>query len=200
MDKTLTLSYSFSLKSRVFQAGQDLSSQFQLLDESLVLGLKDTKSQASTAVPRLSSVQPPTQIATLTTKMQQPRLVSSPVPTLVQGIPTPTDMSPAELQQTQPTIAAQTPTPTPQSRHNTLMPSHKINYEDLLEEIRANWKTPELSKDCVISFAEECEWMTAAGNGSMFRHVRSARAGVFRESEVVFAVRYIVAGETGSTM
>jgi hypothetical protein len=60
------------------------------------------------------------------------------------------------------------------------------------EELREAWKTPELSKDCVISYAEEVPQLTGGEDCGVVRHIRSARPGWFQESEVVLAVRYLI--------
>jgi hypothetical protein len=71
-------------------------------------------------------------------------------------------------------------------------PSKYQNRKSFAEELKAAWKTPELSKDCVISYAEEGPWLSAAGNGGVIRQIKSTRPGWFQESEVVFAVRYVL--------
>lgn len=187
VDKNLAAPYTLNSKSRTFHAGRDFSSQFQPLDESVVFGLKNHETQAKPAVPLISS-DPPT--------ILQPQ-------TEQQSIPTRTP--PTKADQAQPTSApalvfAALPMPTPKSRQATPALKPKAKHEDLLDEARATWKTPELSEDCVISFAEEGDWITAEGKGSVLRHVKSHRAGMFVEREVVFAVRYIIAGDAGLTM
>lgn len=62
-----------------------------------------------------------------------------------------------------------------------------------MAELDAAWKMPELSKDSVVSFAEEGPWRTSGnGKGGVWRQIRSARPGYFKESEVLFGVRYLI--------
>ena len=56
------------------------------------------------------------------------------------------------------------------------------------EELKQAWKTPELSDDCVITYAEE----RSGEESGVVRHIKSARPGSFRESGVLFGVRYLV--------
>ena len=66
----------------------------------------------------------------------------------------------------------------------------------VLDQECAKWHLPELSKDCVITYTEEGVWLEGEGaKGGLMRHVKSSRAGLFEENEVLFAVRYIIAGE-----
>lgn len=53
---------------------------------------------------------------------------------------------------------------------------------------------PDLSKDCVVTFAEDGTWTTGLpeGKGGVWRQIKSSRPGVFKESEVLFAVRYLI--------
>lgn len=62
-----------------------------------------------------------------------------------------------------------------------------------MAELNELWKMPELSKDSVVSFAEEGPWRTSGnGKGGVWRNIRSARPGYFKETEVLFGVRYII--------
>jgi hypothetical protein len=64
---------------------------------------------------------------------------------------------------------------------------------DQMTVLNDAWKTPELSKDCVVSFAEEGPWRTGVNRkGGVWRQIRSARPGYFKESEVLFGVRYLI--------
>jgi hypothetical protein len=63
-----------------------------------------------------------------------------------------------------------------------------VNYA---RELKDAWVTPELSKDCVLGYAEEGVRADEPRVG-VLRHVKSARPGWFVESEVLFAVRYLV--------
>jgi hypothetical protein len=88
-------------------------------------------------------------------------------------------------------------TPKPQASGDRPSPPRKLTvHEQILADERAKWQTPELSKDCVIAYAEEGEWSDKAqGEGSVLRQVKGAWSGDFSENEVVFAVRFIVAVE-----
>jgi hypothetical protein len=62
------------------------------------------------------------------------------------------------------------------------------------DELHAAWKFPELSQGSFVSYAEDGEWRVGAkeGKGGVWRQIRSARPGYFKENEVLFGVRYVV--------
>jgi hypothetical protein len=83
-------------------------------------------------------------------------------------------------------------TPVGQRSHVVKRVRHRDPTEHV-DELNAAWKTPELSKDCVVSFAEDGPWRTSVnGKGGVWRQIRSARPGYFKESEVLFGVRYLI--------
>jgi hypothetical protein len=65
------------------------------------------------------------------------------------------------------------------------------NPQSFLEELTEAWKTPKLSTDCVLSYADAA-WDNVAEQAGVVRHIKSARPGWFQESEVVLAVRYVI--------
>lgn len=80
------------------------------------------------------------------------------------------------------------------SRHEQKNREEKARTQDRqMAELNELWKMPELSKDSVISFAEEGPWRTSGnGKGGVWRNIRSARPGYFKETEVLFGVRYVI--------
>jgi hypothetical protein len=191
VDKALTSPYSPRTKSRTWQANQNPSSPFQPLDESVIFGFKDAKDRAKAVASQLRAALPALMASAGASALQDPQAAVVP--------PTPVTASPSTLNPML-TPAPAALVPKPQSKKVALASRRKVKYDDPLEGTRATWKTPELSEDCVISFVQEGELLTAEGKGSVLRHVRGGRAGIFTESEVVFAVRYIVAGEAGLKM
>jgi hypothetical protein len=92
---------------------------------------------------------------------------------------------PSRLDSVSPSKASPTPKPTtPRIQSST--PKLEL-HDKILAEERAKWRDPELSKDCAIRYTNDDDM-------NMIRHVKSGRAGVFIESEVLFAVRFVVAG------
>lgn len=83
-----------------------------------------------------------------------------------------------------------------QGEFNVIMSNTKAKGERqkcrLLEDSKALWKASEMSKDCVIGFAEEGPWIESAGKGGVLRQTSSTRVGEFKENEIVFAVRYLI--------
>lgn len=170
IDRTLVVPYDLRQKSRIFQTAEQSSPKYQPLDESVVFGLRSLKVKSTPCTSQQVSSDPP-------------------APTSDQPLP-PQACPTSKLQPTP-------PAPEPAPAAHIKPPTPKPKYDDPLEGTRATWQTPPLSEDCVISFAEEGDWISNAGRGSVLRQVRSERAGTFTTSEVVFAVRYIVAGERG---
>ncbi|KIW09007.1 uncharacterized protein PV09_00904 [Verruconis gallopava] len=172
IDKVLSSPYSLQKRCRL---GLSPSVNHQPLDESVVFGLRNVNTwNAATKVQSLAASSTSLSTALPAGLAPQPATNQTRLPdasfSLRSALSLPLSLNTG---------------PQPQSK-----------FGDPLEETRATWRMPELSKDCVISFAEEGEWLTAAGKGSVLRHIRSSRAGNFTEHEVIFAVRYIVAGES----
>jgi hypothetical protein len=116
--------------------------------------------------------------------------------------PTPTFQAPTPQPSSSPTRRPrQSGSSSPRKKSQTPIGQHsyaakRVRHRDPTEhvnELSAAWKTPELSKDCVVSFAEDGPWRTSVnGKGGVWRQIRSARPGYFKESEVLFGVRYLI--------
>jgi hypothetical protein len=102
-----------------------------------------------------------------------------------------TDLAPTPPSKSIPATSVSTPKPSKSGKPAKVYSPSKFR-GTFLDELKDSWKTPDLSKDCVISYAEEGSWLDGVDKGGIIRQVKSARMGYFQESEVVFAVRYLV--------
>jgi hypothetical protein len=60
------------------------------------------------------------------------------------------------------------------------------------QELDREWETPELSKDCVATYAEDGPWLKNAGDSGFLRQVKSVKGGNFQETQVLLAVRFVI--------
>lgn len=164
VDRTLTSPY------KLRDNDLKLTSPHQPLDESVLFtsGRRTTRSSATAEKTKTQPVTPgPSN--------------SAPSPfTNAPSMP-----PPSRLDSVSPSKAS--PTPKPTAPRTQLLPSTPVLHDKILADEKAKWREPELSRDCVIRYTHD-------DDVNMLRHVKSGRAGVFIESEVLFAVRFVVSG------
>lgn len=124
--------------------------------------------------------------------MKPPQAIHPPTP---HASSSPT-RKPPKSRSSSPLKKSQTPIgqPAPVSRLEQRNREEKArNQAKQIVELDESWRMPELSKDCVVSFAQEGPWKTSGnGKGGVWRNVRSARPGYFKETDVLFGVRYVI--------
>ncbi|KAE9974003.1 hypothetical protein EG328_004062 [Venturia inaequalis] len=129
---------------------------------------------------------------TITPSMKPPQAVQPPTP---HASSSPT-RKPLKSRSSSPIKKSRTPInqPTPVNRVAQRNRDEKARTQaKQMAELDESWKLPELSKDCVVSFAQEGPWRTSGnGKGGVWRNVRSARPGHFKETDVLFGVRYVI--------
>ena len=166
----------------------DPHSVHQPLDESFFSSLKKPGQHSASPFINAPVLPPPIRPSVFEPNSSPPKATPSPA----RATPSPARSAFA------PSSAEPSPSkPAPSTPKFSLNKGHSkatLSHEDIMAEERANWKLPELCEDCVITYSEERPWLEGAGaKGGLMRYVKSVRAGLFREEEVLFAVRFIVA-------
>lgn len=173
VDKLLDMPLELSRKVAAPETPKVPSSPVYPLDESVVFSTR-----------KLSDITTPSMKPPQTTQPPTPHASSSP-----------TRKPPPKSRSSSPLKKSQTPTglPTPVSRLERSRNEKARTQTQQIAELDNSWKMPELSKDCVVSFAQEGPWMTSGnGKGGVWRNVKSARPGSFKETDVLFGVRYVI--------
>jgi hypothetical protein len=68
------------------------------------------------------------------------------------------------------------------------------DYEEasFAQELDREWGMPELSRDCVATYAEDGPWLKEAGDSGFLRQVKSVKGGAFQETQVLLGVRFVI--------
>ncbi|QDS71232.1 hypothetical protein FKW77_010451 [Venturia effusa] len=143
------------------------------LPESVVFGARKLSDILTPSIKPLPALQPPTPHASSSPTRKPPKSRSA-----------------SPLKKSQTSIDQSTSVSRLEQRNR----EQKARTQDRqLAELHESWTMPDLSKDCVVSFAEKGPWKTSGnGKGGVWRNVRSARPGSFKETDVLFGVRYVI--------
>ncbi|TID26308.1 hypothetical protein E2P81_ATG00783 [Venturia nashicola] len=173
VDKQLEVPLQLSHKAVAPETPKVPSSPVYPLHEDVVFGTRRLGDIVAPSMKPAKAIQPPT-----------PHASSSPT------------RKPPKSRSSSPVKKSQAPVghPTPVNRQEQKNRDEKARTQARqIIELDESWKMPELSKDCVVSFAEEGPWRTSGnGKGGVWRNVRSARPGYFKETDVLFGVRYVI--------
>jgi hypothetical protein len=84
------------------------------------------------------------------------------------------------------------PSSGPVKRHQLGSGTWEYEQFTFAQLLDTDWETPELSKDCVATYAEDGPWLKDASGSGFLRQVKSVKGGSFKETQVLLGVRFVV--------